>query len=113
MNSVELLLLVVAGLAIWFWSDSLKAREAGMRAARRACEEEGCQLLDETVVGQLRGFARDDQGVLRLRRAYLFEYSDTGDNRRPGSVTMLGHEVELLQVRPHLYIVPGSHDNLH
>ena len=33
---------------------------------------------------------RDGDGHLKLRRVYRFEYSDTGNNRRKGSVTLLG-----------------------
>lgn len=113
MNLYELLLLVVTAIAVWFWLDSLKAREIGISAARHACDREGLQFLDETVVGRLLPPARDDAGALRLRRVYTFEYSDTGDNRRSGSVSMLGHEVELLHVRPHLYVIPNSHETLH
>ena len=57
--------------------------------------------------------ARDDAGQLKLRRIYAFEYSDTGDNRCPGSVTLLGHDVEFLHVRPHLYVIPNTHETLH
>lgn len=112
MNWLELLALLVLGGGVWFWLDSLKAREIGIQAARRACAEEGLQFLDETVVGRSLRWARDDDGVLRLRRIYAFEYSDTGDNRRPGSVTLLGQQVELLHVRPHLYVIPNPHETL-
>ena len=30
---------------------------------------------------------------MTLRRVYAFEYSDTGNNRRPGSVALIGHRV--------------------
>lgn len=113
MDFLELSLLVVLGGGAWFWLDSLKAREIGIAAARAACVEAGWQLLDETVAGQGLRFARDDEGRLRLRRSYGFEYSDTGDNRRRGSVTLLGHEVEILSIRPQLYVVPASHETLH
>ena len=113
MNLYELLLLVLTALGVWFWLDSLKTREIGVLAARDACQGEGLQFLDETVVGRLLGLARDDAGVLRLRRVYTFEYSDTGNDRRSGSVTLLGHDVELLHVRPHLYVIPHTHENLH
>jgi hypothetical protein len=103
-------ILLMAGL-VWFWLDSLKAREIGVRAAQAACEEEGLQFLDETVVGRLLRPARDDDGRLRLRRVFQFEYSDTGDNRRSGSVTLLGHQIEYLHVRPQLYIVPSTRDS--
>ncbi|MBP5987541.1 MAG: DUF3301 domain-containing protein [Azonexus sp.] len=113
MNLYELLLLALTAILAWFWFDSLKARETGILAARNACHAEGLQFLDETVVGSSLGLARDDDGLLKLRRVYTFEYSDNGDNRRSGSVTLLGHEVELLHVRPNLYIVPGPHETLH
>jgi hypothetical protein len=113
MNLSELLFLVLTALGVWFWLDSLKARETGVNAARQACLGDGLQFLDETVVGQSVRFARDDAGRLRLRRVFSFEYSDTGNDRRSGSVTMLGHDVEYLHVRPHLYVIPNSHETLH
>lgn len=92
-----LLLLALAG--IWFWLDTLKAREAGVAAARAACAEEGWQFLDESVVGRGVRLARDDEGRLRLRRIYAFEYSESGFNRSAGSVTLLGQELEWLSIR--------------
>ncbi|CAG0962668.1 hypothetical protein BURK2_00825 [Burkholderiales bacterium] len=101
-------LLLLIGL-IWLWIDSLKAREIGIAAARAACQAEGWQLLDETVSIAKLNLARNDDGRLQLRRAYDFEYSDTGDNRVKGGVVMLGHRVLVLNVgfpkRPPLTLV--------
>jgi hypothetical protein len=108
MDLIELLVLGLLAAAAWLWLDSLKARETGVRATQTACAEEGLQLLDDTVVIRSLRLARDDDGQLKLRRIYTFEYSDNGDNRRPGSVTMLGHRVELLHLRPQLYVVPKA-----
>jgi len=97
----------IAGLALlaglgWFWLDSLKARDAAIQAARRACGTEDLQLLDDTVsIASLKP-ARDDDGHLLLQRVYTFEYSDTGDNRRRGSVVLLGHGVSLINIGPRL-----------
>ncbi len=113
MNLYELLLLVLTVGIAWFWFDSLKAREIGILAARNACHAEGLQFLDETVVGNSLSLARDDGGLFRLCRVYTFEYSDNGDNRSSGSVTLLGNEVEMLHVRPNLYIVPAPHETIH
>ncbi len=99
----DLPLLELFGLAAlaggaWLWLDSLKARDIGIAAARTACEAEGLQLLDDTVsIGSLKP-ARNEDGQLLLRRVYTFEYSDTGDNRRSGSVILLGQRVVLLNV---------------
>jgi len=56
------------------------------------------QLLDDTVAISSLRLARNDDGRLLLRRVYDFEYSDTGDNRRHGSVVMLGHRVVVLNL---------------
>jgi hypothetical protein len=106
---LELLGLIALLLVGWLWFDSLKAREAAVRAARAACEAEGLLFLDDTVGITAIKPARDGAGRLRLQRAYDFEYSDTGNNRIQGGVVMIGNRVMLLNVGsrmpPHLHIV--------
>ena len=98
MSGFELTCLVVLGALAWLWFDSLKAREAAISEARAACKSEGLLLLDATVsIASLR-LGRDDEGRLRLQRAYDFEYSDTGNNRLKGSIVLLGHRVIVLNV---------------
>ena len=112
----SLFILILLALLAWYWQDGLKAREIGIAAARQACHKEGLQFLDDTVLIRSLRLARDNDGQLKLRRVYAFEYSDTGDNRQPGSVTLLGQRVELLHVRPQLYVVPKApetHETLH
>lgn len=113
MDLLELLAMALLAGGVWLWLDSLGAREIGVRAAQAACAEEGLQFLDDTVSIRSLRPARDDEGRLRLRRTYAFEYSDTGDNRRSGSVTLLGDTVEFLHVRPNLYVVPKADETLH
>ena len=95
---LEIVGLFVLGASLWLWYDSLKAREAGVRASRAACQSEGLLFLDDTVAISSIWPARDDNGRLRLRRVYRFEYSDTGNNRRPGTVTLLAEKVLTLRM---------------
>lgn len=95
---MEIFGLLALGAAAWLWLDSLKAREAAIGAARAACASEGLLLLDATVSISALRLARDDEGRLRVQRAYEFEYSDTGDNRLKGSIVTLGHRVIVLNV---------------
>ena len=81
----ELLVLLALGLLVWFWFDSLKAREAGVAAARAACRREGLQFLDETVVGRGLRPVRDDDGR-------------SGYDRYRGAVVLQGREVVLLDL---------------
>ena len=87
----------LAALA-WLWFDSVKVRDIAVAAARHACTTEGLQFLDETVAIASLQPARDDDGRFVLRRAYAFEYSDTGTDRRPGSIVMLGQAVLFVNV---------------
>ena len=60
----------------WFWFDTLKAREAALAAARETCAAEGLMLLDDTVAVSTLKPARDEDGRIRLQRAYDFEYKE-------------------------------------
>ena len=85
----EMLALLVAAFGVWFVFDALRARETAVRIAREACKEHGLQLLDDTVHGA------------RLRRTFVFEFSEDGFNRRTGSLVMLGSQLESLQLEPY------------
>ena len=98
-ESITLLLLAAF---IWLWFDSMRARERALALGKRACERDGLMFLDETVECVALGFARNADGHLTLRRTYGFEFSDTGNNRRSGSIVMLGGEVESLYTEPFL-----------
>ena len=98
MPGPEIVIILILGGFGWLWFDSLKAREAAIRAARAACAAEGLMLLDYTVAIAGLKLARDKDGRLKLQRAYDFEYSDDGDNRLKGSVVLLGHRVVILNV---------------
>ena len=94
----EVLSLILLLALAWLWFDSIKVRDIAVRAAQHACAADGLQFLDETVaIARLR-LARNEDGRLLLRRTYSFEYSDTGNNRRPGSVDMLGADVIMVNV---------------
>lgn len=92
--SWEILLLALSGAAGWYWYAGMQAREQAVAVGRRACRDANLQFLDESVALRRVRLGRDSQGQMRFRRDYHFEFSDTGDNRRPGVVRMLGDRVE-------------------
>jgi hypothetical protein len=95
---VEALGLLLLAAVAWLWLDSIKVREAAVAAARSACASEGLMLLDDTVSISGLKPARNDEGHVRLQRSYDFEFSDTGNNRRKGSVVLLGRRVVLFNI---------------
>jgi len=109
---IELLTLLIFIAGAWFWTDSMRAREAALDAGRRACTAEGVQLLDWTVMLNRTRLGRDDEGRLRVKRVYEFEFSDTGNNRIKGSIALLGQELLSLNL-PVAAHIPSNVVQLH
>ena len=97
----EALAIVLIVGAVLLWADSLKARERAVVAGRAACERYQLQFLDETVAFARMRLARDDEGQVKIKRTYTFEFSDTGNNRRHGAIVMLGAEVADMHLEPY------------
>lgn len=93
--------IVLIGAGIFLWLDSLRARERAVAAGRAACRRYELQFLDDTVSFTRLRFARDEEGQLKLARTYVFEFSDTGNNRRHGAIVMLGGQVQDLHLEPY------------
>lgn len=102
MDFVDLLLLLPLAALAWYWLDSLRALETARKAGRLACSRAGVQFLDDTVSVTKLTLERDGRGQLLFRRSYRFEFSDTGDNRREGTLVVLGARVESVTMEPFL-----------
>ncbi len=72
-----------------------------LRIARQRCEQEGLQLLDQSVVLRRVRFKRDRDGRLRACRRYMFEFTSTGMARYPGYVELMGNRVMDISIAPH------------
>ena len=94
----NLLVLGLIGAGIWFWLDSMQARERAIDAAMRACKSVGVQFLDQTAALESLKPARNAQGHLVWRRIYRFEYSAAGVERRLGRAIIRGKVLEQVQL---------------
>lgn len=93
-----LLSLGAIAAAVWFWSDSTRARESALAACSRACRDANAQFLDYTVQLSSLRLARDVRGHLALRRRYVFEFSTDGFDRYPGQAALVGSSVEFVRL---------------
>jgi Protein of unknown function (DUF3301) len=93
--------IVLLVIGLFFWLDSLRARERAVKAGRAACERYSLQFLDDTVSFTRIRLRRGEDGQLKIARTYTFEFSDTGNNRRHGAIVMLGGELQDLQLEPY------------
>jgi hypothetical protein len=98
----EIAVLLAFAALVWFWFDSMKAREQALVAGPRACERSGLQFLDQTVECISTWPKRNDEGRVVLRRIYRFEFTDNGESRRAGTIVMMGSQVASLTMEPYL-----------
>ena len=98
MATADALWLALAALGVWFWIDSLRARERAVRLCSASCRARGVQLLDQTVAVFQLGIGRAANGTLRLRRRYRFEFTRDGAGRTAGPIVMLGALMESLEM---------------
>jgi hypothetical protein len=98
---MEWLILIALIGGGWLWSDNMRAREIALTTSREACERAGLQLLDDTVVMASLRPVRDYRGRVTLRRVYVFEFTDTGDNRRQGSVVVMRRVATGIELEPY------------
>lgn len=101
MDVLSLLFLFLLAAFGWFWFDSIYALEIARKAGRHACDEANVQFLDDTVAGTALALVRDRTGRRVFRRTYRFEFSETGNTRLEGQLTLLGNRLESVTMEPY------------
>ena len=101
MDMVDALLILPLVALLWYWFDSLRALEIARAAGKRACQNADVQFLDDTVAGTSLALVRNESGRRVLRRTYRFEFSETGNTRLEGQLTLLGKKVESVTMEPY------------
>ncbi len=94
----EIIFLILLGLVIWFWQDTLRARETAVSRARRYCQDINYQFLDETVSLASLKPGRNLSGNFAFHRYYHFEFSLDGHNRFNGTAYLIGHQLQSIQL---------------
>lgn len=90
---VDLILLIALVLGLLVWLEALRARERALEVARRHCQRDGVQLLDETVGLTGLRLRRGAHGGMQLQRRYGFEVSLDGRDRHRGHLWMAAQRV--------------------
>lgn len=91
--TTTLILLILIGAFVLFWSASRDAAEIARAHARDACRRQQVQLLDQSVALRQLRMRRGEDGRMRLQRHYQFAYSARGDDRQHGELALLGRDL--------------------
>jgi hypothetical protein len=107
-------LMVLASGAAWLWH-SHGLRERALARVKQHCAKLDIELLDENVALRRLTFARDANGTKRLARVYNFEFTVTGEQRHPGTITMFGAHTAQIELAPYPFEIktpPPSSPNV-
>ncbi len=97
-NIFVLMLLATAGA--WLWH-SHGLRERALERVKQHCAKLDLELLDENVALRRITFKRDNDDRKRLARVYNFEFTVTGEQRHPGTITMFGAHTAQIELAPY------------
>jgi hypothetical protein len=100
-SPLELFSMLFVALVCWAWYEIMRGREAALAAGKRVCAAQGLQLLDDTVAMSTFRIKWDKAHGVILSRVYRFEFTDTGDNRREGTLVMQGARLADIQLEPY------------
>jgi len=94
-------LIILLLATVLYWWDASRAKENARLHGRRACDREGLQFLDDTVVLSRVRLRRNANGQLAIRREYRFEFASDGGRRYDGYMVLLGNQLLHLTLEPY------------
>ena len=90
-----LTLIAVFGVWLWYWS--FRAHERVLAISREVCRDLNLQRLDDTVALR-RIMVAIKGGRVTIRRAYSFDFSTTGEDRRRAEICIDGADLQWVRV---------------
>ncbi|WP_213878037.1 DUF3301 domain-containing protein [Pseudomonas sp. dw_358] len=97
-------LMVLATVCAWLWHNH-GLREKALEKVKQHCARLDLELLDENVAFKRLRFTRDANGRKRLARIYDFEFTVTGEQRHPGTITQFGAHTAIIELAPYPFSI--------
>ena len=100
---MELIILISLIASLYYWFNSIRAKEIATKNASVACKKVLLEFLDETVLIKKVRLRRNSRGQLEIYREYQFEFSSTGEHRYKGQVRLLGLYLIDVEMEPYQF----------
>jgi len=97
----DIILIALLLGAYLYWFNGQQVKEIALKAVRAHCLNLEVQMLDEYVALNSIRLKRAVAGNMLVRRAFVFEFSSTGNERYNGVCIMLGRRVESIIMEPY------------
>jgi len=103
MSISDFIILLFLISSLFYWLDSIRAKEIATKNALVACKKVLLEFLDDTVVIKKVRLRRDTRGIIAIYREYQFEFSSTGEFRYKGMVRLLGKYLIDVEMEPYQF----------
>ena len=90
---LEIVLIALLSFVLYLWFTGVEAKEIATIHARLICDSHGYMVLDQTVAMARIQLKRNTNGHMQIKRDYTFEYTDDGDNRLTGAISVIAKKV--------------------
>lgn len=94
------LVMLAAAFGAWLWHGH-GVRERAYALVSQQCARQNLELLDDNVAFKRFAWVADAKGRKRFARIYGFEFTVTGEQRHPGSVTLFGMHLGHIEFAPY------------
>ena len=101
---MEVVIIIVLVSFLYYWLDSIRAKEDATKHAKNACKKVLIEFLDDTVLIKKLRLRRNTKGQLSIYREYEFEFSSTGEFRYKGQVRLLGKLLIGVEMQPYQFL---------
>ncbi len=98
----DLFFLLLMFVGAWIWWIDRGIKQFAFSQAKKYCERADVQLLDDNIRLSGMSLQRNAAGALKIKRAFKFEFTSTGERRYQGKMEMLGSMVIDIHLEPHL-----------
>lgn len=99
----EIIIIFVLIILIFYWLDSIRAKENATKYAKESCKKVLLEFLDDTVLIKKVRLRRNTQGQISIYREYKFEFSSTGEFRYNGKIRLLGQHLVDVEMEPYQF----------
>ena len=100
---MELAIIILLVSSLYYWLDSIQAKENATQHAKNSCKNVLLEFLDDTVLIKKMRLRRNSHGRLSIYREYEFEFSSTGEFRYKGRVRLLGKYLIDVEMQPYQF----------
>ena len=100
---MELGIIILLIASLFYWFDSIRAKENATQHAKNACKKVLIEFLDDTVLIKKVRLRRNTRGQMSIYREYEFEFSSTGEFRYKGQVRLLGKYLLDVEMEPYQF----------